>query len=231
MPISAYRKRNGIMAITWGVKRLFIFCAAAGLLCAGALAQQTTQKDGQKADEKAVQKAEKKDDQGKTPAPEAGKDDKADIRNNAASLLYDLLGQEKNLSKILFIKHPPAPVGQLLKAISKAAGDGHDQLDAMAKSNPSLDLKAMHLPPGESAARAADAKKEEHQLLSSGGLNFAFAVLLTQDAALGYGSNLAKVAGDNASSADESKQLEALSARLSSLLQQVDTQLRALPKS
>src|SRR5580698_10216706 len=106
MPVvfQAHRKSNSILAITLDVKRLLIICVSAGLLCAAAPAQQTSQSAGQKADQKAVQKAEKKDDQGKTSSPEAGKGDKCAIRNNAASLLYDLLGQEKNLSKILFIK-------------------------------------------------------------------------------------------------------------------------------
>jgi len=224
------RKSNSTLAITLDVKRLVILCVTAGLLCAAAPAQQNNQSAGQKADQKAVQKAEKKDDQGKTPPPEAGKDDKCGIRNNAASLLYDLLGQEKNLSKILIIKHPPAAVGQLLKAISKAAGDGHDKLEAMAKSDSSLDLKDMHLPPGETAARAGDGKAKEHELLSSSSAKFAFNVLLTQVQALDYGQNLAKVAADNAASTEQSKQLQEISTKLNELLQQSLTQLRALPK-
>ncbi len=231
MPVfRGQRKSNSTLAITLDVKRLVILCVSAGLLCVSAFAQQNNQTAGQKADQKAVQKAEKKDDQGKTSSPEAGKGDKCDIRNNAGSLLYDLLGQEKNLSKILFIKHPPAAVGQLLKSISKAAGDGHDKLDAMAKSDSSLDLKAMHLPPGEAATRASDGKEKEHQLLSGSGTKFAFDVLLTQVQALDYGKSLAKVAADNSASAEQSKEFQDISTKLNELLEQSRTQLRALPK-
>jgi hypothetical protein len=224
------RKSNSTLAITLDVKRLVILCVSAGLLCVSAFAQQNNQAAGQKADQKAVQKAEKKDDQGKTPSPEAGKGDKCDIRNNAASLLYDLLGQEKNLSKILILKHPPAPVGQLLKAISKNAGEGYDKLGAMAKSDSSLDLKAMHLPPGEAATRAIDGKEKEHQLLSGSGTKFAFDVLLTQVQALDYGKSLAKVAADNSASAEQSKGFQDITGKLNELLEQSRTQLRALPK-
>jgi hypothetical protein len=225
--LRANRNGNCPLATTLGLKSLVILGLAAGLLCMGAQAQQSNQKDGQKADEKAIQKADKKEDQAKAPTPQASK---GDIRNNAASLLDDLLGQEKNLSKILIIKHPPAAVGQLLKAISKEAGDGHDKLQALAKANSSLNLQVMQLPPGEVAARAADAKEQEHQLLSSSGTKFAFAVLLTQYQALSYGSNLAKVAADNSSSADESKEFQGLNTRFNNLLEQVQTQIRTLPK-
>jgi hypothetical protein len=230
MSVSSTHGTRQRSATKLAMKRLFVFCVfslATALLCGGARATQTDQKDGQKADQKALDKADKKDDQAKTSTPET---DKANMRNNAASLLADLLGQEARLSKILFIKHPPAAVGQLLKAISKTAGDGHDKIQALAKSDTTLNLQAMQLPPGEVAARAADAKSEEHELLSSSGTKFAFAVLLTQDQAMGYGMNLAKVAADNASSADESKVFQSLNTSMGSLRQQVLTQLRALPK-
>jgi hypothetical protein len=58
---------------------------------------------------------------------------KIEVRNNAASLLYDLLGDEKDVSKILIIRRRPARVSRVIKAISKTAGDGQDQIDALAK--------------------------------------------------------------------------------------------------
>ena len=63
------------------VKRLLFFLVAAGLFCSRATA-------------------------GTPPHPRPAEDkSKIEVRNNAASLLADLLGDEKNVSKILIIKH------------------------------------------------------------------------------------------------------------------------------
>ena len=75
------------------------------------------------------------------------------VRNNAASLLADLLGDEKNVSKILIIKSNSDELGKLMKAISKTADDGKDQLEALAKADSTLNLNALQLPPGEIATR------------------------------------------------------------------------------
>jgi hypothetical protein len=99
---------------------------------------------------------------GESPVPE-----KLEIRNNAASLLYDLLGDEKNVSKILIIKRNSEELVRLIKAISEAAADDEKQLELLAKNNPNLNLHAIQLPQGEKATRDAVAKTEEHELLWS----------------------------------------------------------------
>src|ERR1700680_2002914 len=116
------------------MKRLFIVSIAAGMLCGRGDARKPAAPN---------------------PADGAGK---IEVRNNAASLLADLLGDEKNVSKILIIKHNSAELGQLIKLISKTAGDGAKELETMAKSDTTLNLHALQLPPGEVATRAAISK-------------------------------------------------------------------------
>jgi hypothetical protein len=128
--------------------RLLILCVALGLTCGYAAARKALPRDAA-----ATQDKDKKQDQ---------KDDKEaqkiEVRNNAASLLADLLGDEKNVSKLLIIKHGSPETEQLIKTISKAADDGGKQLDALAKADSALKLDAMQLPPGEKDARDAESK-------------------------------------------------------------------------
>jgi hypothetical protein len=187
------------------VKRLFMFCLAAGLYCGHANAQ-------------------------KSAPPSAAPDkSKIEVRNNAASLLADLLGDEKNVSKILIIKRNSAELGRLIKAISKTAGDGAEQLEMLAKNDKTLNLHTLQLPPGEIATRAAMSKTREHELLFSSGEKFELNLLLTQTTALDYGSHLAKIAADNSSSPEQQRKFHSLDVALNALFQQVVAKLRALP--
>ena len=147
-------------------------------------------------------------------------------RNNALALLSDLLGDEKNLSKILIIKHNSDELGRLVEEISKSAGEGDKMLQALAKSEPALDLKAVNLPPGEAATRKAIAKTKEQLLLHSKDAEFEFQLLLTQTEALNYGAHLALVAAEDEPNADVTRELLRLSARFRELNEQVLTMLR-----
>jgi hypothetical protein len=192
------------------LRRFAILCLAAQICSVVGYAQKPDQKGDQKKDAPAA----------------AASGDKAATRNNAASLLADLLGQDKNVSKILIIKHNSPELGKLIKAISKTAGDGEGQIQALAKSDPGLNLHATDLPPGEKAARASDGKATEHDLLSSSGATFEFKLLLTQAQAMGYGSQLAKVAAENSSSPEQTRVFHSLEVALSGLHQQVLNMMR-----
>ena len=187
------------------VKRLLIFYLAAGLFRGHANAQKSA------------------------PSNAAPDKSKIEVRNNAASLLADLLGDEKNVSKILIIKRNSAGLGRLIKAISKTAGNGAEQLETLAKNDTTLNLHALQLPPGEIATRAAISKTKEHELLFSSGEKFELNLLLTQTDALDYGSHLAKIAAENSSSPEQQRKFHSLDVALNALLQQVVAKLRALP--
>jgi hypothetical protein len=187
------------------VNRLFMFCLVAGLFWGYANAQKSA------------------------PSNDAPDKSKIEVRNNAVSLLADLLGNEKNVSKILIIKHNSAEIGRLIKAISKTAGDGAEQLESLAKNDPTLNLHALQLPPGEIATRAAMSKTKEHELIFSSGEKFELNLLLTQTEALDYGSHLAKIAAENSSSPEQQRKFHSLDVALNALFQQVVAKLRALP--
>jgi len=166
----------------------------------------------------------------KTPDSDASTDaSKSEVRNNAASLLYDLLGSEKDVSKILIIRRRPARVTRVIKAISKTAGDGQDQLDALAHDDKTLNLHAIQLPPGETATRDAIRKTKEHELLLSWGAKFDMNLLLSQTDALDYGSHLAKIAAENSTSPEQEREFHALDVALSALYVRVVADIRAVP--
>ena len=132
-------------------------------------------------------------------------------RNNCLSLLHDLLGDEKNVSKLLIIKHDGKEFNELIKHISSVSGVAVRSLEEMAKADPTIDLKQSNLPPGDKAAREAQSKATAKELLRSSGDDFEFALLLAQAEALNYSRHLAKVAAANAPNQDQRNQLTNLS--------------------
>jgi hypothetical protein len=152
-----------------------------------------------------------------------------EVRNNASSLLAQLLDEEKNVSKVLIIKHASRELSGLIKAISTAAADGGKRLKGLAQDDPTLDLGRQELPVGEKASRNAVGKTAEHDLLLSSGTDFEFTLLLTQAQALNYGSHLAKVAADNSVGRAEADAFLTMSRTLDQLLTQVKAMMRSLP--
>src|SRR5262249_34686249 len=138
---------------------------------------------------------------------------KADLatRNNALALLDDLLNDEKNVSKILIIKHNSDELRKLVKEISKTAGRDAEMLESTAKKE-GLNLKQPDLPPGEVATRKAILKTREGTLLHSKDAEFEFQLLLTQVEALNYGAQLAQVVAENEPQAERSREFSNLSA-------------------
>jgi hypothetical protein len=151
------------------------------------------------------------------------------MRNNSASLLYDLLGDEKNVGKVLIIKGNREALHSLIKDISVTTGDGAQWLEQLAKTDPTLNLHAIELPPGEKATRAAIARTEEKELLFSSGENFEFSLLLTQADALSYGWHLAKIAAENSSQPEQVHEFDSLSVAMQDLYKQVVALMRSPP--
>jgi hypothetical protein len=212
------------------LKACGVLCLSASLLCGCAKTEKTQQ--SQKTASVPASGNEttqnSKDENG--PNGGSGERDKVAVCNNAASLLHDLLGQEKNVSKILLIKKKAPAFEKLIKDISKMADDGEKQLDHFAKDNPAFDLHQMSLPPGEVAAREAQSKAQEHTLLAAKDQTFEFDMLLTQAQALDYGSHLAGVAAENCTIPDGGREFNALETDLNGLYMQVLAEMRALPR-
>jgi hypothetical protein len=151
------------------------------------------------------------------------------MRNNSVSLLYDLLGDEKNVSKVLIIKGNRESLHNLIKNISATTGDGAKRLEQLAKKDPTLNLRALELPAGEKATRDAIAKTEEKELLFSSGENFEFTLLLTQADALSYGWHLAKIAAENSIDPAQIREFDSLSVAMQDLYKQAVALMRSPP--
>jgi hypothetical protein len=151
---------------------------------------------------------------------------KLQIRNNAASLLDDLLDDEQNVDKVLIVKSASPENTALIKLIAATAATHKRELDEMATNDPALNLQA----PGEIAARDGSSKAEEHALLLSTGVNFEFNLLFSQAQAESYGQQLAGVAAKNSERPEEIHTFETISQTMERLDQQVETAIRTVPE-
>jgi hypothetical protein len=152
--------------------------------------------------------------------------EKLTMRNNAASLLYDLLGDEKDVRDVLWIKMHTKGLSVLIKSISATAKTNRKLLEDMATNDPDLRLLGMDLPPGEKAARDSEGKSKEHDLLFTSGNEFEFNLLLTQAEALNYGWHLAKVAAENSGRPEEAQQFTSMYQTFEDLYRQVFQQMQ-----
>ncbi len=149
------------------------------------------------------------------------------MRNNAASLLRDLLDDEKNVSKVFIIKHG-GDVKALVELIAAAAAANEQELLQLTNADPGLNLQALNLPPGEKAARDAVAKSKEYDLLFTSGAQFEFNLLMTQAEAQNYGWHLAKVAAENSSRPEEVATFRRISETMKHLYEQTVREMRQL---
>jgi len=114
-------------------------------------------------------------------------------RNQGYSLLYSLMADEKDVSKVLWIKKEKSDVGELIREIARTSAEAVKQLEAYAKADPHLQLKMTGLPQAEQQTRDLISKTRAKELLSKKGENFEVRILLTQGEALTYGSHLAAI--------------------------------------
>ena len=111
--------------------------------------------------------------------------------DNGYALLYRLLGDEKDLSKLLFIKRTRPEVATLMKQISNTARAGHQQIEGFSKTDPLLNLTSEGLPAAETETRKDISHTKEKALLGGKGRDLELELLLSQNEALTYGYHLA----------------------------------------
>lgn len=143
------------------------------------------------------------------------------------ALLFDLLGDEKNVSKLLIIKRERAEFRDLIKQIAERSAAAHKQLGAFAKADNRLNLKDRGLPALELATRESISKETGKQLLTVKGKDLELQLLLTQNEALTYGAHLAAVTAKSEGNPERAQFLRQLSSDLANLQQKVVTMLTA----
>src|SRR5438477_7534617 len=153
--------------------------------------------------------------------PPGGSNPSQATRNNCYSLLHQLLEDQKGVSMLRFIKREQDDVKNLVKRIADSSAAGAKLLEEFAKRDPSIDLKDMRLPPGETATRDAIASTRKKDLLGETGDKFELSLLLTQTEALNYAWHLAKVAGEHELQPERARALAGLSEEMRKLYQEV----------
>jgi hypothetical protein len=148
------------------------------------------------------------------PPPPVTPAGKVAVRNNAASLLYNLMGDEKNVSKLLVIKRDRRELHEVIKKISTTADAARRRLERLVMVDSTLDLTATALPAGEKATRESESKARGSELLHASGADFEFKLLLTQAESLAYATHLAKVAEENEASPDRARVFAELGAQM-----------------
>jgi hypothetical protein len=141
------------------------------------------------------------------------------------ALLFGLLGDEKDVSKLLIIKRERAELRDLIRAISETTGRAHAQLEKLAKADRSLNIKDNGLPPAEVEARKTITKACAKELLTESGKEFEVRLLLNQNEALLYGVHLAAAALKGETKQERAQFLRQLSTDLTSFQQRVTTML------
>jgi len=137
------------------------------------------------------------------------------------ALLYDLLGDEKDVSKLLIVKRERTELKTLIKEISQKSGQAHKQLSDFAKGNSQLNLKDKALPAAEVQTRSSISKAKAKELLTEKGKDFELQLLLSQNEALTYGVHLAATTAKAESDPKRAEFLQQLSGELSQLRQKV----------
>ena len=143
------------------------------------------------------------------------------------ALLFELLGDEKNVSKLLIIKRERAELRDLIRDIAQRCGTAHEELERFAKADPAPNLKTNGLPAVEVGTRDAIGKTKAKQLLTESGKEFELRLLLTQQEALTYGSHLAATIAKSETNAQRAQILRRLSSDLEVLENRVTSMLLA----
>jgi hypothetical protein len=107
------------------------------------------------------------------------------------ALLYELLGQERHVSKLLLIKQERDALETVIDAIAETSGTAYDRLEELSQQSPRLDLSDTGLPAEEIRTRQAIAATRQDQLLAASGRELELQLLWAQNEALTYMAHLA----------------------------------------
>lgn len=127
--------------------------------------------------------------------------------NQGYALLYDLVSQQQDLNKILWIKNTSPPVVELIEAIADVSGEMTRHLDEWQQADPTIRLDSTGLPEVDQATRKAITSYKTMTLLGDWGETFTRDLLLTQNEALNYGGYLMKVLSEKTPEADHAETL------------------------
>jgi hypothetical protein len=142
------------------------------------------------------------------------------------ALLYEILGQEKNVSQLLVIKEDREAFGAVIGGIAETCGAAHERLAELAERSPRLDLSDNGLPAEERRTRELIQETRRDLLLASSGRELELQLLLIQSEALTYAAHLADALSRSESDPERSAFLKTLWKDLTKHLHDVQALLR-----
>jgi hypothetical protein len=155
------------------------------------------------------------------PEPKPAELTASSTNSHGYALLYDVVKDEKDVSKLRFIKRERPELKSLLQEIAKANRDACSALEAFAKTNHDIDIKNQGLPVAEVQARAAIGKFKENAILHGKDKQLEIELLLSENEALTYASHLAGVVAATEADPRRKQFLQQLGTGLSALQQKV----------
>lgn len=114
--------------------------------------------------------------------------------NHGYSLLYELMGKEGDVDKILILRDASAPTQEVIHQIATFCTTAKKQLDTFPERDPQLQLTLKDLPEAEVDTRAAIEWATTKKLLLGSG--FELKLILTQVSATEYGAFLCQTLVD-----------------------------------
>jgi hypothetical protein len=111
-------------------------------------------------------------------------------------LIYKLLSQEAQLSKILIVKDARPKIAEKMKVISDFAEKNYDEMTEIARLSPPVRLNKPTLPDIETRSRLATQSVTTREILAANGPEFETLIVHNQLTALRYLSTLAEAVAD-----------------------------------
>jgi hypothetical protein len=142
------------------------------------------------------------------------------------ALLHEILGQERKVSQLLFIKGERPELDRVIGEISEVSDAAYERLEELAEKSPRLDLSDPGLPADEVETREGVAAQRRDQLLAARGREFELQLLWAQNEALTYGAQLADTLSRSEPDAERLAFLRALWQDLARLREAVQALLR-----
>lgn len=107
------------------------------------------------------------------------------------ALLYEILGQERQIARLLLVKVERDDLEAVVDDIAETCDLAYARLEQLAAEDPGLDLTDTGLPAEERKTRELIAATRRERLLAATGWEFELQLLLTQNEALTYAAHLA----------------------------------------
>jgi|ERR1041385_1976934 hypothetical protein len=170
-----------------------------------------------------------RDSAGRTDAPASARrssdskinDHASPTNNHGFALLFDLVKDEKDISKLRFIKRERPELKTLLQDIARSNREAYAKLEKFGKADPQLNLKDQGLPSEEVETRAAIGKFKENTILHTTDKDLEVHLLLSENEALTYGLHLAKTLARTEDIPERQQFLRQLTATFGQLLHRV----------